>query len=213
VLPTELRARPLGIAQFLSLMKVLGVPELHARRIAVSLADWIDGDGIPAPDGAEDSDYARSAIPYRAANTLLAEPSELRAVAGVTPQIYTLLRPWVCALPSTEMSPINVNTLAPEQAPLLMMLIPDRLSADLARQIILARPREGWDSIESFWNLPALQGLLPSMEVRDQPQLRTRWFALDLDVEYGGAQVSETALIDGGLAPARVVLRRWGSDE
>lgn len=210
---TDLRARPLGMAQFVALMKVVGVGEPQARRVSASLADWIDGDGVPGPDGAEDAEYGQEATPYRPANTLLAEPSELRAVAGVTPDIYARVRPWVCALPSTEMSPINVNTLAPEQAPLLMMLLPDQLNRDLARQIIAARPPEGWDDMSSFWKMPALQALVPPMEVVDQPQLRTRWFGLDLDVEFGGAQVIETALIDGGLSPARVVLRRWGSDE
>lgn len=212
-IPTQLRARPLGISQFVALMKLLGMGEPEARRIAASLADWIDSDGIPNPEGAEDSEYTQAPIPYRAANTLLAEPSELRAVAGVTPDVYALLRPWICALPSTELSPINVNTIGPEQAPLLAMLIPDRLDRDLARQMILSRPREGWEDIASFWRLPSLQALVPPMEVRTQPQLRTRWFALDLDVEWGGAQVIETALIDGGLSPARVVFRRWGSDE
>ena len=211
--PTDLRDRPLGIAQVVALMKVLGVGEQQAWRIATSLADWIDGDGVPSPGGAEDGEYRQGAVAYRTANTLIAEPSELRAIAGVTPEIYALVRPWVCALPSTELSPINVNTLAEEQAPLLMMLIPDQLNRDLARQIIASRPREGWDDMASFWRLPSLQALVPPNEVREQPQLRTRWFALDLDVEWGGAQVIETALIDGGLSPARVVYRRWGSDE
>ena len=211
--PTELRARPAGVAQFVALMKIVGVGEPAARRVAASLADWIDGDRVPAPEGAEDLDYGRASTPYREANTLLAEPSELRAVAGVTSEVYALLRPWVCALPSTELSPINVNTIGEAQAPLLMMLIPDQLDGERARQIIAARPPEGWDDLDSFWKLPSLAALVPAMEVRDQPQLRTRWFALDLDVELAGAQVTETALIDGGLSPARVVLRRWGSDE
>jgi general secretion pathway protein K len=124
-----------------------------------------------------------------------------------------MLRPWLCALPSTELSPINVNTIGEAQTPLLMMLIPDQLDRERARQIIAARPPEGWNDLDSFWKLPSLAALVPAMEVRDQPQLRTRWFALDLDVELAGAQVTETALIDGGLSPARVVLRRWGSDE
>jgi general secretion pathway protein K len=213
MVPTQLTQRPLGIQQFVALMKVAGVEQREAVRIAAALADWIDGDGIPGPGGAEDSEYAQGAVPYRPGNTLLAEASELRAVAGVTPEIYARLRPWICALPSTEMSPINVNTLLPDQAPLLMMLIPDRLNRDLARQIIASRPAEGWDDLASFWRMPSLEALVPDMEVREQTQLRTRWFLLDLDVEWGGAQVIETALLDGGFEPARVVLRRWGSDE
>jgi general secretion pathway protein K len=209
----KLVARPSGIAQFIALMSILGIGEADARRVAASLTDWIDGDSIPIPQGAEDGDYSRGETRYLNANTLLSEVSELRAVAGVTPEIYATLRPWVCALPAAALSPLNVNTLLPEQAPLLAMLIPDQLDLPRARQILAQRPAEGWESLDLFWQLPALDALVPPMEVQGQPELRTRWFTLDLDVELGGAQVRETALIDGGLSPARIVLRRWGDDE
>jgi len=205
--------RELGIRQFVWLMQSIGIRTVEAHRIAASLVDWIDADSIPNPDGAEDDYYTSSAIPYRTANTMLSDVSELRAVAGVTPEIYATLRPWVCALPTTDLSPINVNTLAMDQAPLIAMLIPDQLDLPRARQILAERPAGGWDSIAAFWDRSTLQALTPPMEVHSQTKLETRWFNLALDVEIGGAQVSETALIDGGLAPARLVSRKWGSDE
>lgn len=211
LLVNALTTRPSGVAEFVALMEALGIEQNQAARVAASLADWIDGDSVPNPGGAEDADYAKAARPYRTANTLLAEPSELRAVAGVTPQIYAAVRPWVCALPGTDLSPINVNTLLPAQAPLLLMLLPGQIDAQRARAIIERRPAAGWDNPADFWSL--LPGAASSGEAGSQVQLRTRWFALDLDVELAGAQVTETALIDGGLAPPRVMLRRWGSDE
>ncbi|WP_380877378.1 type II secretion system protein K [Sphingomonas sp. DBB INV C78] len=205
--------REVGIRQFIALMRALGIEPAEARRVAASLVDWIDADSAPNPDGAEDDYYMQAATPYRAANTLLGDVSELRAVAGVTPEIYKQLRPWICALPNTELSPINVNTLSLDQAPLVVMLIPDQLDMPRARQILTERPAAGWSSTVDFWKLPALEALTPDMEVQSQTQLRTRWFNLALDVEIGGAQVNETALIDGGLVPARLVARKWGSDE
>lgn len=205
--------RELGIRQFVWLMQALGIAPTDARRIAASLVDWIDADSVPNPDGAEDDFYARGATPYRAANTLLGDVTELRAVAGVTPELYARLRPWVCALPTTDLSPVNVNTLALDQAPLIAMLIPDQLDLPRARQILSQRPAGGWASIADFWDLSTLHALTPPMEVQNQTTLRTRWFNLTLDVEIGGAQVSETALIDGALAPARLVSRKWGSDD
>ena len=210
---TQLTVRPAGVTQFLALMRLLGIADPDARRVAAGLADWLDADSAPLPDGAEDSDYLRAQKPYRAANTLLSEVSELRAVSGVTSDIYRVLRPWVCVLPTTDMSPLNVNTLLPGQSVLIAMLLPGQLDAARAAQMLLRRPASGWDSIEAFWKEPALAGVTPDLEVHGQPQLRTRWFALDLDVELGGAQVTETALIDGGLTPARLVVRRWGVDE
>jgi general secretion pathway protein K len=93
------------------------------------------------------------------------------------------------------------------------MLLPGQLDPARARTIIASRPAQGWESVSAFWNGPSAYGITPMGDVISQPQVRTRWFALDLDVEVGGAQVSEAALIDGGLAPPRLVSRRWGSDE
>jgi general secretion pathway protein K len=142
---------------------------------------------------------------------MFSEVSELRAVSGMTPEIYTRLRPWVCALPTTDLSPINVNTLAPEQAPLLAMLGPQQIGVDAVRGVLAARPQQGWNSMTDFW--VQFQGINLPFDVQLQPQLRTRWFSLDVLVELEGAELQETALIDARLAPAKVVARRWGSEE
>ncbi|MFZ4381041.1 MAG: general secretion pathway protein GspK, partial [Sandarakinorhabdus sp.] len=96
--------RPLGVEQLTRLLTTLDVPQDEAARIAAATADWIDIDQQPGPGGAEDPAYARAATPYRTASTLLAEVSEWRAVAGVTPAIYARARPFVCALPEAELS-------------------------------------------------------------------------------------------------------------
>lgn len=206
----RLMARPAGIAQFEALMQLLGIGEGEAVHVAASLADWIDSDSFPLPQGAEDAAYAAAATPYKAANTLVADPSELRAVAGVTPDIYERLKPWICALPTTDLSPINVNTLTPEQAPLLSMLLPDKLSPDRARALLIGRPAGGYDSGYAFWRTSSLAGIAPGGDVEAQTGVRTRWFALDLRVRLGDSEVEETALIDAAVPPARLVRRSWG---
>lgn len=206
----RLMARPAGIAQFEALMQILGIGQGEAIHVAASLADWIDSDSFPLPQGAEDAAYAGGPTPYKTANTLIADPSELRAVAGVTPEIYDKLRPWICALPATDLSPINVNTLTPEQAPLLAMLLPDKLSPDRARALLIGRPIEGYESGYAFWRTSSLAGMAPGGEVEAQTGVRTRWFALDLRVRLGDSEVNETALIDANVPPARLVRRNWG---
>jgi general secretion pathway protein K len=206
----RLMARPAGIAQFEALMQILEIGEGEAIRVAASLADWIDSDGFPLPQGAEDAAYAGGPTPYKTANTLIADPSELRAVAGVTPAIYERLKPWICALPSTDLSPINVNTLTPEQAPLLAMLLPDKLSPDRARALLIGRPAGGYESGYAFWRTSSLAGIAPGGDVEAQTGVRTRWFALDLQVALGDSEVDETALIDATVLPARLVRRSWG---
>ena len=204
---TGLARRPTGIAQFTGLMTMLEVPEPEARRIAEAAADWVDSDSAGS---AEDSLYAASDEPYRTGNTLFADVGELRRLAGMTPEYFARLRPWLCALPVAELSPINVNTLLPGQAPLLAMLAPGQLDVERARRVLAARSPSGWDNVVDFWRTDALRDANVPLDAQIQPQVRTRWFALDVKVERMGSEFSESALVDGRLQPARLVARRWG---
>ena len=204
--------RPAAIEQFVALMLVVGLPEPAARRIAAASADWIDSDSEPGPQGAEDSAYSGGEPAYRTGNTLLADPSELRAVAGVTPEIYRQLRPYLCALPAADMSPINVNTLLPGDAPLLAMFAPGKTTVDRARGLIASRPPAGWRNTYDFWRSAEQAGLQTNSDPMSQLQLKTYWFTIDLDVAFQGAEMEEWALVDARLAPAKVVARRWGGE-
>jgi general secretion pathway protein K len=207
-----LTARKGGIDQFTGLMLVLGIAEPAARHVAESAADWVDSDSVPAPEGAEDAAYADAERPYRAADTLFAEPSELRAVDGVTPEIYARLGPFLCALPVTDLSPINLNTLLPGQAPLLAMLAPGEIGLGAARKLIASRPAKGWRSLEDALALLGRRAG-PALDPQSQLQLSSRWFAIDMRIRFNGAELVETALVDARFAPARVVVRRWGRDD
>ena len=206
-----LSTRQQTIEQFTNLMMVLGVQQGEARGVAAATADWIDSDGDPNPGGAEDAAYAGLERPYRPANTFFAEASELRAVQGVTPDLYRLVRPFVCALPVNDLSPINVNTLLPKDAPLIAMFAPARTGLEAARGIIAQRPAAGWKTLADFSRATGPNEL--PLDPSNQLQLHSRWFALDLRIEFGGAELIETALIDARMPPSRVVVRRWGRDE
>ena len=199
--------RPGGVAQFERLMILLQVSSNEARGIALATADWIDTDGIPQPGGAEDSAYTDVPVPYRTSNTLMIDPSELRAVAGVRADVYTQLRPFLCALPVTDLSPININTIAPQQAVLLAMLAPG-IDVARAQRVIDDRPQLGFESTARFWSEPALAGAPP--EAVAQTQMKTRWFNLKVMIELAGAEFEQNALIDAALKPAKLVRRSYG---
>lgn len=205
-----LTARPEGLAQFSRLMAMLGILDGDAADIAESVADWIDSDTMASPRGAEDQYYLQQEKPYRTANALIVDVSELRTIKGVTDDIYVRLVPWICALPTADLSPININTLRPEQAILLAMLgaLPSDLT--LARQFLGRRPELGYGSLNDFWaqSYPASLGATP--EVQSQIKLTTRWFRVDLAVEMQSALVEERALIDAARQPARLVHRQRG---
>jgi general secretion pathway protein K len=209
---TTLTQRPAAIEQFVALMAVLGLPEPAARRVAAATADWIDSDDRPSPQGGEDAAYSGSEPAYRTGNTLLSDPSELRAVAGVTPEIYKELRPYVCALPAADMSPINVNTLLPRDAPLLAMFAPAKARPDRVRGLISSRPKGGWRNTYDFWRSAEQAGLETNVDPMSQLQLKTYWFTIDLSVRFEDSEMEEWALVDARLAPAKVVARRWGGE-
>jgi general secretion pathway protein K len=207
----SLKVRPIGVLQFQGLLEALGVNARQAQVAAASLADWIDTDSVPQPGGAEDETYATMERPYRAANRMMVDASELRAVSGISPAIYDLAKPWICALPVTTLSPININTLLPQQAPLFAMLLPGQLSVAQARQLLAQRPADGYGSTVQFWAMPSLAGLSPDAEVGAQVKLTTGFFGVDVSVDVGGTQVVERALIDARESPARLVRRSWGA--
>jgi general secretion pathway protein K len=204
-----LRLRLVGLNQMRALMAGLAIPQAEAATISDSIADWIDTDNNPAPNGAEDETYQGSSVPYRTAGRLIGDVSEIRAVRGMTPQFYERLRPWVCALPAAELSPVNVNTLRPDQALLLSMLGPQALPVDRARALLAARPALGWANAED-----ALRGVAGSGEGGALPlgqlKVRSRWFLLTQTVTVDSAMVEEQALIDVGDNPPRVAFRTWG---
>lgn len=201
---------PAGVGQFVALMGLLGVDRNSAAQIAAALTDWIDTDTVPLPGGAEDSSYATADPAYRTANGPVADISELRGLAGMTPEIYARLRPWVCALPVNELSSVNINTLKPDQAILLAMLLPGRLQPEQARQLIARRPAGGYASTVEFWNQPPLDRLRQGTEATTQTRVKTDWFALDIEVELSDSNLRETALIDATIEPAHIVRRQWG---
>ena len=92
----------------------------------------------------------------------MADPSELRAVVGVTPQIYEKLRPYVCTLPTTQPAQINVNTIPPERAALIAAMATDTVSVEQVRQALLTRPEAGWAAVGDFWSKGALAGTCPA---------------------------------------------------
>jgi general secretion pathway protein K len=197
--------RPAGLAQFEALLFHLGVGLDRSRPVGLAIADWIDADTAPLPGGAEDGAYTG----FRTANSLMVDASEVRVVRGMTPELYRLIRPWLCALPVSDLSPINVNTIQPAQAPLIAMLVPTGLDVRGAATLIQSRPANGFDSSDAFW-LQLRGGVVPAAEARAQTKVKTIWFGLETNVTLAGAEHRGTALIDAAKPPAKIVRRAYG---
>ena len=203
------RARPEGAAQLVRLAQALDVPLAAAERFAATATDWLDSDSLPLPNGAEDPAYASAATPYRTAGTLMRTVDEVQLLAGMDMATYDMLRPWLCALPEAQLSPMNVNLLTLEQAPLLAMLHP-ALTVDAVRPVLLSRPAEGYGSAAAIWQHPALTRLTPAREVLQQLAPDSRYFRVGILIESADGATEQSALYqrraDGAL---ELVSRQW----
>lgn len=206
--------RLIGQRQFAALLRALGVSETEAAGVVASITDWIDTDEDVSPFGAEDREYLALVLPYRTSGRLLSEVSELRAIRAMTPALYAKLRPYVCALPTSELSPINVNTLNSDQLPVLAGLIENKLTVSQLRTLLRDRPALGWDSKSEFWGEALLRNVPIETESKSQIALTTRFFSLEALVVFGETETVLSSLIEV-LPGARLVMldRRWTSEE
>jgi len=208
--PQSARPDALARRQFAALLRTLGYSGAEAAALAGAAADWIDPDQQEGSPGAEDEAYARREPRYRTADAPMAERSELRAVLGFAAPAYRTVQPYVCALPTQDLSRLNINTLREDDAPLLVMLTEGAISLSQAQQAIAARPPEGWVSETAFWEQPALAQYEATPLTREQISLQTRFFEMEARVVFRRADVVMSALLE--VEPRgriRLVARRW----
>ncbi|MCM2357235.1 MAG: type II secretion system minor pseudopilin GspK [Geobacteraceae bacterium] len=100
-----------------------------------AVADWIDSDDDPRPDGAETPYYQALKPPYGAKNGSMETFEELRLVKGIDGKTLERLRPYLTVFPddpNSPTSPININTAAKE----LLASLDEKMTDDLAERII-----------------------------------------------------------------------------
>ena len=193
------KVSPLDMQRFQNLLTVLSVDP----GLANAVVDWIDPDAdVTFPGGAEDGEYLRGAVPYRAANGPMASPSELLLVQGVTADIYQKLAPLVSALPAR--TDLNVNT-APKEV--LMALAAEISGAD-ADALIEAREKEGFGAMPAFLQQPALagRGVDPAGLT-----LASDYFLLDGATQFGRVKIRLYSVLQRGGGGVRTLVRGQGT--
>lgn len=197
--------------QFVRLFAHLGMSDRQAQELVASLTDWIDTDERPLPLGAEDYDYAALEQPYRTGNSLIADLSELKMVKGFGPELFDQLEGFLCADASTDRSVFNVNTLTPQEAPLLVALIGGDFTFDQAVELILARPTSGYSDVADFWLDPIVAGRQVDQSIRQQTTVKPHRFNSRIRVTHYDAVShlnSEIKVDNSGIA--RVVRHSVG---
>jgi general secretion pathway protein K len=170
------------LEHFRRLLSILGLP----LPLAYTLADWIDTDAQPQPQGgAEDEYYLALNPPYLTANRPLIDVAELALVAGFDDSVRARLRPYVAALPG--FTAINVNTAPPE----VLAAVIDGLDIGNAQALALQRDRAYFRDAGDFTKR------LPRDAVADPGDISVSsdYFMASLRVTIGGAQARGRALL------------------
>lgn len=178
-------------------------------RWADMVADWIDPDTLPAPDGAEDGVYLAQRPPHRTANTSITSTSELLQLPGFTGEMYRRLQPHVTALPASART-INVCMAGGLVLDALYALhANDQKHVEYSTLTAeeLAERRTGG----CYPQRSALASGQPAMQQMSAE--RSSWFMLETWVSVGTAQFALYSLMqrDGG-GQVRAVLRSLGSE-
>ena len=167
---------------YISLLRGVGVFEGEAQKLADTLSDWLDGDEISRPSGAESSYYATLETSYRSSGQLLESVRELNAIAGYTPEIQAQLKDLICVYPTTQQNVLNINVMTPEQAPLLQALFSHEVSQDVARGLIVSRPVTGWLSVQELLELDDISQIAEKARMTENIAVTTRYFEMSVDL-------------------------------
>lgn len=175
---------------FLRLLLSIEEAELNrgeAIRLVERVSDFIDADRNPRLDGAESEVYLASVFPYRPPNRPLASVSELRAVDGITPELYTLIAPYLTVWPA-EGSKVNILTAPPQ---LLAALGGDDDAEPLAMQQvsrILELRAEGMITDVDTYLSDALFTNATTTALRGMIDVKSDWFLLDARVDIANRE-------------------------
>ena len=168
---------------FSALLINAGIDRGNTDEIVQSIADYIDADDSPRFHGAEDNFYQSQTPPRHSANQMLFLTGELRQIKGITENIYQRLIPYVCVLPTSELS-INLNMLTENDIPLFRALFLNNITDADARVLLQKRPREGWLTTDAFlyWAQQDFSGVKPLVaQVKGHLFPYSRYFTLSTE--------------------------------
>ena len=200
--------------ELLELFAAGNAGSIDPEALAAAVVDWIDTNNFQEPKGAEDGTYTALPTPYRSGGALLADITELRAIAGVDRAAYGVVRPFLCANPNSAPSILNLNMLTVADAPLLVAILAGRKTVADAQDIINDRPPGGYGAADVFWTNEAFAGLEISDATKARIGLFSRYLEVNAAMEYYDAGLDLSLLFEvDGDGRTRLIARRFGRYE
>lgn len=190
-----------------------------------AIRDWMDPGQVPTYPGVEDLGYLNLDPPYRTADRSFVAVSELRAVQGMTAEIYALLvtgcpladdappQPCVAALPATgapgqqpAASKVNVNTASRA----LLMALSEKTDAAALDSFLAERVDKPATNDADFIAKGVYRDELPGENIPQQIAVKTAYFQIRGEVVVGSSRLPLYSLI--GRAPLRVIAHSAAED-
>jgi len=200
-------ANAASLQQFQRLLAALNLDPLLANAVS----DWVNAGTNPNPTGgAKDDTYTRLQPPYLTADAPMTSITELMLVNGVTPRVYAVLSPYVCALPvqvggtnGQSATTVNLNTAS---GPVLMSL-DSRLTADVTSQIVGLRGTNGFTSTQQAQQ--AFTGI--GISVPTTAGVNSSYFLLTVTAEIGTTHVTLYSLLYSKGGKVATLRRTFGT--
>lgn len=196
-------------ARLLRILDAFEIDPLAAQTLVAQIRDWVDTDGIPLAGGAEDFTYLNQTPPYRTPGTHMVDITELRALAGVNEELYGQVRPILCALPTIDPKPVNINTLDLNKAALLSAVFPGKDGLVVAKSILLDRPQSGYKSVKDILEREDVMDLNLRGVGTNAISTTTDLVWLHISIRYQSYSASEYILLDlNSASGVKLVSRR-----
>lgn len=161
-----------------------------------AVADWVDADEFPEPNGAESVYYQSLKPPYRAANAPLQTVAELHLIKGFTDDVVRRLVRYVTVYPTTAGGSdgwINLNAAEP----LVIQALDPRITLDLAQAIAQGRP---YRTLQEPDRVTGFEPLAKALRLTDAYRVKSDTFS-----------VTGTVTINDVTKSVRIVLQRYGT--
>ncbi|MGR6841072.1 type II secretion system minor pseudopilin GspK [Aliivibrio wodanis] len=205
--------RPFLVKVWMNLLESVEIENYLAEVIADSTWEYLDEDDmVRSMSGVEDSTYQSFKPAYLAPNSWIGDASELRAINGVTAEVIEKVSSLVCAIPSDNWY-LNINTLTPDNANVLVALFSPNLSESDARSLLEDRPFDGWNSIDDFLAESVISRIDAKTRKQAKPYLSvsSQFFELDAQVLVEDSRVRVRSLLHSSdKKVVNVVRRQYG---
>lgn len=132
-----------------------------------SLSDWIDGDDVTRPGGAEAAQYRSTKRPYKPRNNYPETLDELLLVNGFTPEVFDAVGRYLTVYGTDGL--VNLNT-APKE---VLVALSDEMTGALADEIIKKRKAAPFRDRSDIMKVPGFERIGFSLQDRVTTTSRT----------------------------------------